>query len=292
MELLLKIDKEAELPKFYKQTLIDHVKKNESQDQLDKTTDKVVIFPTCFVNYNNPNLGLLTKKILNKLNIKVEFFYEGCCGMPQLEGGDIKSVVDKAKKTSETLSKYVDKGYKVLSIVPSCSLMLKYEWPLIAPENENIRKISQNTKDICEFLVDKLSDEDLKNLLKPIAKEDNVTLHISCHSRAQNIGQKATELIKLIPDIKVDVIERCSGHGGSWGVKKNNFDMAIKVGKPVARKAVQLENKFIISECPLAGTHIKQGMDKIDISNKSEVLSHPLEILAKSMNIENEKAGK
>ena len=67
--------------------------------------------------------------------------------------------------------------------------------------------------------------------------------------------------------------------------------MAIKVGKPVTRKAVQL-NKFIISECPLAGTHIKQGMDKIDISNKSEVLSHPLEILAKSMNIENEKAGK
>jgi|TARA_B100000287_G_scaffold281665_1_gene265411 glycerol-3-phosphate dehydrogenase subunit C len=292
MELLLKIDKEAELPKFYNQTLIDHVKKDESQGQLDQTTDKVVIFPTCFVNYNNPNLGLLTKKILNKLNIKVEFFYEGCCGMPQLEGGDIKSVADKAKITSETLSKYVDKGYKVLSIVPSCSLMLKYEWPLIAPENDNIRKISQNTKDICEFLVDKLLEKDLKNLLKPIAKEDNITLHISCHSRAQNIGQKATELIKLIPDIKVDVIERCSGHGGSWGVKKNNFDMAIKVGKPVARKAVQLENKFIISECPLAGTHIKQGMDKIDTSNKSEVLSHPLEILAKSMNIENEKAGK
>ena len=143
MELLLKIDKEAELPKFYNQTLIDHVKKDESQDQLDKTTDKVVIFPTCFVNYNNPNLGLLTKKILNKLNIEVEFFYEGCCGMPQLEGGDIKSVVDKAKKTSETLSKYVDKGYKVLSIVPSCSLMLKYEWPLIAPENESIRKFSK-----------------------------------------------------------------------------------------------------------------------------------------------------
>ena len=124
MELLLKIDKEAELPKFYNQTLIDHVKKDESQGQLDQTTDKVVIFPTCFVNYNNPNLGLLTKKILNKLNIKVEFFYEGCCGMPQLEGGDIKSVADKAKITSETLSKYVDKGYKVLSIVPSCSLML------------------------------------------------------------------------------------------------------------------------------------------------------------------------
>ena len=94
--------------------------------------------------------------------------------------------------------------------------------------------------------------------------------------------------MKLVPELKVDVIERCSGHGGSWGIKKENFKMAIKVGKPVARKAVQFENKFVISECPLAGSHIKQGMDKLESSNTSNVLSHPLEIFAKSININQE----
>ena len=89
------------------------------------------------------------------------------------------------------------------------------------------------TFDICEYLVNFINDNSLKDSIKPIADSESVTLHISCHSRAQNIGQKATELLRMIPNIKLDVIERCSGHGGSWGVKKDNFDMAIKVGKPV-----------------------------------------------------------
>ena len=143
---------------------------------------------------------------------------------------------------------------------------------------------SQNTKDICEFLIQNITDEN-KHLLKPVDKVNNVSLHISCHSRAQNIGQKATELLRLIPQLKLDVIERCSGHGGSWGIKKNNFEMAIKVGKPVARKVIQFENEYVVSECPLAGTHIQQGANKIDNSKNVKVLSHPLEILAKSMSI-------
>ena len=205
--------------------------------------------------------------------------------MPQLEGGDIDSVTEKAKTTSSKIKKYIENGYQVLSIVPSCTLMLKYEWPLILPENKDVKKLSRNTKDICEFLVEKLNEQKNSKLLKPIPEDDTITLHISCHSRAQNMGQKASELLKLVPEIKLDVIERCSGHGGSWGVKKNNFKMAIKVGKPVARKAIQNENKYLISECPLAAPHIKQGMDKIDKTKKVNVLSHPLEILAKSMNI-------
>jgi glycerol-3-phosphate dehydrogenase subunit C len=204
--------------------------------------------------------------------------------MPQLEGGDIKSVSQKASEMSFKLKSFIDEGYTILSIVPSCTLMLKFEWPLLLPENTDVKKLSKNTKDICEFLAENINDDN-KHLLKPVDKENNVSLHISCHSRAQNIGQKATELLRLIPQLKLDVIERCSGHGGSWGIKKNNFEMAIKVGKPVARKVIQYENEYVVSECPLAGTHIQQGVNKIDNSKNVKVLSHPLEILAKSMSI-------
>jgi len=246
--------------------------------------EKVIIFPTCFVNYNNPDLGLLAKKILDKLGVHNEFFYSGCCGMPQLEGGDIESVSQKASDISSKLKNFIDDGYTVLSIVPSCTLMLKFEWPLLLPENKDVKQLSQKTKDVCEFLTKIITDNN-KDLLKPLDGENNISLHISCHSRAQNIGQKATELLKLIPQLKLDVIERCSGHGGSWGIKKNNFEMAIKVGKPVARKVIQFENEYVVSECPLAGTHIQQGVNKIDNSKNIKVLSHPLEVLAKSMSI-------
>ena len=90
-------------------------------------------------------------------------------------------------------------------------------------------------------------------------------------------------MLKLIPELKVDVIERCSGHGGSWGVKKGNFDLALKVGKPVARKTIQLDNEFLVSECPLAGVHIKQGVQKIDKEQTIKTLSHPIEIIEKSL---------
>ena len=282
MEMLLRIDKEAELPKFYKNTLMEIIQKDKHSFTVS-SKEKVVIFPTCFVNYNNPNLGVIASKLFQKLGIDHEFFYEACCGMPQLEGGDIKSVSEKAKKTSSKLKKYIDDGYKVISIVPSCSLMIKYEWPLLVPDSDDIKYLSQNTYDICEYLVKFIQENSLSELIKPIDNHESITLHISCHSRAQNIGQKATELLRMIPNLKLDVIERCSGHGGSWGVKKNNFQMALKVGKPVSRKAIQNKNKYIVSECPLAGTHIKQGMDKIE-KNDTEALSHPLEIFIKSIN--------
>ena len=160
--------------------------------------------------------------------------------------------------------------------------MMKYEWPLINSKDENIKRLSENTYDICEYLLDKIQQNPDVNL-HPIQNFDGVTVHISCHSRAQNIGQKANELLRLIPDLKLDVIERCSGHGGSWGVKKGNFDLALKVGKPVSRKTVQLNNEYLVSECPLAGVHIKQGVSKIDDKIKIKTLSHPIEILEKSL---------
>ena len=90
-------------------------------------------------------------------------------------------------------------------------------------------------------------------------------------------------MLRLIPELKVDVIERCSGHGGSWGVKKGNFDLALKVGKPVSRKTIQFENEYLVSECPLAGVHIKQGVNKLDEKQIIKTLSHPIEIIDRSL---------
>lgn len=280
MEAFIKVDKEAELPRYYKQTFVEMSKTSSEKKLESKEKNKVILFPTCFINYNNPDIGFVAKKILEKLDIETKVFYEGCCGMPQLESGNIKSVEQKALETSLKLSEYIKKGYKVLAIVPSCTLMLKYEWPLIN-NDENIKLLSENTFDICEYLFPILNEN--KNKLNPIKNFSGLTLHISCHSRAQNIGQKSHELLKLVPELKVDVIERCSGHGGSWGMKKGNFETALKVGKPVSRKTIQYDNEYLVSECPLAGVHIEQGVEKLNKDLKLKTLSHPIEIIEKSL---------
>ena len=117
--------------------------------------------------------------------------------------------------------------------------------------------------------------------------DGGVTLHIACHARAQNIGQKAAEMLRLLPETEITVIERCSGHGGSWGVMKGNFETAIKVGRPVARDAVQGDKAVTSSsECPLAGLHILQGMELQAKDGPVPARSHhPIELFARAYGI-------
>ena len=107
-------------------------------------------------------------------------------------------------------------------------------------------------------------------------------MHLACHARAQNVGAKAVDMLKLIPDADLSVIERCSGHGGSWGVKTENFPVALKVGRPVARTAAQNGKAYVVSECPLAGEHIVQGMQRLDNPSTITHAPHPIELFAKA----------
>jgi len=159
--------------------------------------------------------------------------------------------------------------------------MLKFEWPLIVPGDENVKLLSGATSDITEYIVDIAKKEGLADGVE--ALDGGVTVHISCHSRAQNMGQKAAEMLRLIPDTNITVIERCSGHGGSWGIMKENFETALKVGKPVARKAADAASKYVVSECPLARDHIVQGIDKLEKPTDGiEQVQHPVELIARA----------
>src|SRR5207302_8743619 len=176
---------------------------------------------------------------------------------------------------------YTDQGYDSIALVPSCALMLKGEWPLIVPEEPAVQKLAKARFDIAEYLVDIAKKEGLAPGLRPLG--DDVTLHIACHARAQNMGPKAADLLRLIPDTRVDVIERCSGHGGSWGVMQANFATALKVGKPVARQALRSPQNFVASECPLAAMHILQGMELLAEGEKiPERALHPIELFARA----------
>ena len=275
------IDRDAALPTFDKPTFVKHAKKNPSA--VDATAPahgrKAVLYATCFVNYNNTSIGKAAEAVLAKNGVQTQVLHPECCGMPQLELGDIKNVADRAAKVAAFMKPYIEDGNRIVALVPSCALMLKFEWPLILPDNPDVALLSKNTSDLSEYIVDIAKNEGLAPGLTPLP--GGVTLHVACHARAQNMGQKGAELLRLIPKPDVAVVERCSGHGGAWGVKKGNFEIAMKVGKPVARQVAKNEKKYVASECPLAGMHILQGVEAIEGAAAPEK-AHPIELLAQA----------
>jgi glycerol-3-phosphate dehydrogenase subunit C len=204
--------------------------------------------------------------------------------MPLLEQGDIAAVAASAQKVATEFGRWIDEGWDIIALVPSCVLMLKFEWPLILPDDDAVQKLSRATFDLSEYVVDIARKEGMTPGMQKV--EGGMSLHIACHARAQNMGQKGAEMLRLIPEADLQVIERCSGHGGSWGYKKENFAVALKVGKPVARNVAQGGKAWMASECPLAGLHIRQGVDKLGNGSKTpEMVSHPIQLLAKAYGI-------
>jgi glycerol-3-phosphate dehydrogenase subunit C len=283
LEKLAGIDRRAALPKFYRRSLARSAARRtpEVNTAAPAHGRKVVLYATCFVNYNGPRLGEAMRALLAKNGVASEVVYPTCCGMPHLEQGNIARVAEQAVAAAAALGPYIDQGYDVVALIPSCALMLKFEWPLLLPEDSAIKRLARATFDASEYIVDIARKEGLAPGLKSLP--GGITLHLACHARAQNMGQKAAEMLRLLPDAELAVIERCSGHGGSWGVLKDNFDTALKVGKPVARQAAKSGKAFIASECPLAAAHILQGLATLDDEAEAPGEAyHPIELLARA----------
>ncbi len=284
MEKIAGIDRNAALPRFQGKTLVARAKAEAPTVNAEAPAHgrKAVLYATCYGNYNNPEIGEATRAVLARNGVETEVVYPGCCGMPKLEQGDLKRVAENAKRVAAEMKPWIDKGYDVIALVPSCALMLKFEWPLIVPGDADVERLAKATRDISEYVVDIAKTEGLAPGLSPL--EGGVAIHLACHARAQNVGAKAAEMLRLVPETEVQVIERCSGHGGSWGIIKGNFETALKVGRPVARQAAEGGKAHVASECPLAGMHILQGMERLNKGEKPVPAEapHPIQLLARA----------
>ena len=202
------IHRDADLPKFHGKTFAKRAREAPPEVSANAPARgrKVALYATCFVNYNNPAIGEAALAVLARNGVTCEVVYPECCGMPQLEQGDLPKVAQKAKNVAHALFPYVEQGYDIVALVPSCALMLKFEWPLILPDDPDIKRLSQATFDISEYVVDIAKREGLAPGLTPL--DGGVTLHLACHARAQNMGPKAAEMLRLVPNAQVAVVER------------------------------------------------------------------------------------
>jgi glycerol-3-phosphate dehydrogenase subunit C len=284
LEKLTGIDARAELPKFHGQTFTMRARAQDrdggaAPKDAPAKGRKAALFATCFVNYNNPGVGEAARAVLAHNGVETRVAYPGCCGMPFLEQGNLEKVAAQAGKVAAEMCALIDEGYDIVALTASCGLMFKFEWPLILPDNADVAKLSAATYDIDEYVVDIAKKEGLAPGLETV--EGGVTAHLACHARAQNMGPKSAEMIRLIPGQKVDVVERCSGHGGTFGVMKETFDTAMKVGKIAAKNVAKTDNQYVTSDCPLAAKHLVQEIDMMG-EKTPPVMQHPIEIMARA----------
>jgi Fe-S oxidoreductase len=244
-----------------------------------RTPGKVAIFSTCYVNYNEPGIGHDLLKVLTHNDIPyVIVDKESCCGMPKLELGDLEGVARHKADNMPVLARYAKEGYAIVSAVPSCTLMFKQELPLMFPGCADTQAVKAAMFDPFEYLVARHKDGLLKTDFSTALGK--VSYHIPCHGRVQNIGKKTEEMFKLIGtrvEVKLNTVERCSGHAGTYGVKKPYHPVAMKIGKPVFKAMARDEPDFISSDCALAGHHIAQGMQLAGTPAKA--LQHPLSLV-------------
>jgi len=285
MEKTLGVDQDAWLPELATKKFRHHPPQAKAQTAVAGATTpgKVAIFATCYINYNEPGIGLDLLKLLDHNEVPyVIVEKEQCCGMPKLELGDLESVDASKRANIPVLAAYAKEGYAILSAVPSCTLMFKQEIPLMYPDDEEVQAVKRALFDPFEYLMARKRDGLLKTDFSQTL--GNISYQIPCHGRVQNIGKKTEEMLKMIPGTTVNTVERCSGHAGTFGVKKAYHQQAMKIGKPVFKAMATMKDgsapDYISSDCPLGGHHIAQGMEINGLGEPS--LEHPLSLVRKA----------
>jgi glycerol-3-phosphate dehydrogenase subunit C len=283
MEVVAGIDADVELPKYHSKTATDLLKTPPAPDPAGPAFGqrKAALYATCFVDYNTPDTAVAAAQVLARQGVEGRLVYPECCGMPQLEAGDLADVAARAERTAAVFAPLIDQGYDVVALTASCGLMMKFEWPLLLPESEPVKRLAAATRDISQYVVELSKAFGLAPGLAPV--EGGVTVHHACHARAQNMGAKSAEMLRLIPDTRVELVERCSGHGGTFGVMKETHKIAVKVGKPAAKLVAQKTTDTLCSDCPLACKHLGQLLVAELLTGAAQpVQAHPIQVLARA----------
>ena len=243
-----------------------------------RTTGKVALYTTCYGNYSEPHLGEDIFAVFKHNGVEMALAQkEKCCGMPKLELGDLDAVEQAKNANIPNLVKLVEQGYDLIAPVPSCALMFRQELPLMFPDDKDVQKVAKAFFDPFEYLMlrhkEGLLNTDFETSL------GKISYHAACHQRVQNMGQKTRELLALIPDTDVKIIERCSGHDGTYAVKSEYRAAAEKIVRPVVRQITQADPDHYGSDCPMAGHHIENSLET---GQKTE---HPISLLRKAYGI-------
>jgi len=284
LDVTLGVDVTAPIPNYYSDTGTNRAKRASGRAMAvrptDETRGKVALFVTCYGHRNEPQLPEDLAVVFEHNGIPVKVVgKEKCCGMPKLELGDLETVEQYKNFNIPILKSLVDDGYDIVAPIPSCVLMFKQELPLLFPDDADVQAIRARIFDPFEYLMLRHKAGELRTDFKQSLGK--VSYHVPCHLRVQNIGLKTRDFMKLVPGTTIDVIERCSGHNGTYAVKKEYRAASVKIGRPVMTKVQQAKPDHYSSDCPMAGHQIESGMELSD-GGLPPGPEHPLSLMRKA----------
>jgi len=281
LEKAMGLDRSAPVPSYHSRTFRSRFRPGADADAVQATTDtrgKVAIFVTCYGNRNEPELVTDLAAVLRHNGIAVTVAPdEKCCGMPKLELGDLDGVARLKETNIPALGAMVDAGYDIVAPIPSCVLMYKQELPLLFPNDAEVRKVQSAIFDPFEYLWLRHKAGLLRTDFT--AQLGRISYHVACHLRVQNMGLKTRDVLALVPGTQVEPIERCSGHDGTYAVKKEYRAASVRIGRPVMQKVESAGADHYASDCPMAGHQIESGL------SAPRAPEHPLSLLRRAYGV-------
>jgi glycerol-3-phosphate dehydrogenase subunit C len=272
MERTVGISAQKDLPPFVWRTFTAWFESRVTPVFAGEPVARVVLFPTCTVEWNRPEIGKAAVAVLEKNRVEVAVAYPQCCGMPLFDVGDIAGADEVRRAFVAVMKGWVDRGYTIVTPGPSCSLMIKKEYSWLAARggalDADTALVAKNTRDLFEFLAELKAKGQLA-LDFPNAPK-SIAYHLPCHLKVQNMGFKSRDLLAAT-GAAVTMVERCSGHDGTWAMKREYFGESMNVGKKLFDGLSAAHADVIASDCVLAGVQIHQGMNV--------PVKHPIEVL-------------
>lgn len=280
MEAVGGIHRDKLLPSFARTTFAERFRAlTRGAEETPDGEHKVVLFATCFVTYNNPDIGEAALEVLRHNRCRVACPEVNCCGMPALDAGDVALAQAKARRNVRALLPWVRKGYRIAVVNPTCSLMMREEYPLLLddPADPELAaaagEVARAVRDLSEYLWELKQAgqfaEDFKS-----SPGGAVAYHAPCHLRMQNIGFRGRDLLRRIPAVKPRVVTECCGHDGTWAMKKEYFPLSLRQGEKAFDGMREAQAEVWASDCPLAALQFRQacGVDVL----------HPIQVLARA----------
>lgn len=251
LQALVGIEKTRNLPRFHHKTFARWFR---GRGPRHREGPKVAFFHSCSVNYNEPQVGRDAVAVLERNGCAVACPEQVCCGMPFLDGGDIDAATRNAVKNVAALLPHVERGAAVVVPQPTCSYVLKKEYPMLVPGAAGER-VAAATQDVFEYLAGRHKAGTLATEF-PGPGPGKVAYQMPCHLRAQNMGFKTRDVLQLIPGTQVSVVEKCTAMDGTWAMKKEYYPLSLGYAKKAAAAMEESKPDIFATDCTLSALQI------------------------------------
>lgn len=271
MHKTINVHDHKSLPKYSHGTFRSWYKK---QAEAQKTYDRHIgYFHGCYVNYNHPQLGKEFIQVMNAMGYGVELLdKEKCCGVPLIANGFHKKAKKNAELNVDNLQKALNNQAKaIVSTSSTCCFTLQEEYPhVLGVDNQ---KVVNQIRFFSRFLLGEFMSGNMPKM-KPLNK--TVVYHTPCHLERSGDNVFTIELLKMIPGLKVQVLDsECCGLAGTYGYKSENYQASMNIGQGLFDKINTADADYAISDCETCKWQIEE--------NTSLECLHPISLIAQAL---------